>query len=804
MSRRNRTAADLLAATFLLIAALAGSIAPAAAQSADPFALPGNVTIADAVDLSGPGLSTIRIDGKDQENLVRLAWIDGTLHIDADDARTVGLPVSEDTNDTETGGYVPLDNFILAKWDFSQLDQTLIVKKFRKSDGVNYKDMGRPMRDPAEFRPMAAFLMDYDLTASAGASGSYAAGSFDARLARGDERLGTNFRVLSDPATGYNTVTRLNTALQMADRARGVTITVGDHITVGSNSQRPLRFGGIQIASDFALRPGIVSYPLPAFDGQVAVPTGIDLIINDKRFSAGELEAGEFAVRNVPVSPGRGEVSVVLRDELGREVVQTTKLYVSRELLRKGLWDGGVNIGTIRRNFGKRNADYRDLAATFLARRGLSDTLSLGASGELGAGIANLGAHGEVALGGVALATAEVRGSTGGGSSGALVRMGVESFGRGLSGRIEGVFPTKDYRDLAAASGDALPVSQINAMVNFDLRQYDARFLVSASRITRQKDPRYPTQTGSTTILRANARKSLADRLDVGLDLAWRKSDNSRISAMIGVMYRFGERTQAMGNVSRNGSRTSMQASLQRPDVQPGDYGYAVEATHAITDRLSGRGSYRTPNTRAEMQAEYVSGRIAARTGVRGTLIATGGTVFARNQTGGAYAFVQTGNVGGVTVMRENRLAGVSDEQGRVLVEQVTPLVPTQFDIDPDELPADVITGSTYRRVAVARGSVGRVEMDISAFRSLPVRVIDTNGKPLPLGMMLQSGRGESYMVGYDGLIDYNALSPAKTLRGEVRQGQACTITVPDGIAAIQGMAEIRAECSQTVIALAD
>lgn len=804
MSRRNRTAVDLFAATFLLIAALVGANAPAAAQSADPFALPGDVTIADAVDLSGPGLSTIRIDGIDQDDLVRLAWIDGVLNIDSDDARMVGLPVAQDAIDSEASGYVPLDSFVLATWDFSQLDQTLIVKKFRKSDGVNYKDLSRPTRDPAEFRPMTAFLMDYDLTASAGASGSYAAGAFDARIARGDERIGTNFRVLSDPAKGYNTVTRLNSALQMADRDKGVTITVGDHISVGSNSQRPLRFGGIQIASDFALRPGIVSYPLPAFDGQVAVPTGIDLVINDKRFSAGELEAGEFAVRNVPVSPGRGEVSVVLKDELGREVVQTTRLYVSRDLLRKGLWEGGVNIGAIRRNFGKRNADYRDLSMTFLARRGLSDTLSLGASGEVGAGIANLGAHGEVALGGVALVTGELRGSTGTGSSGALVRLGVESFGSGLSGRIEGIFPTQGYRDLAAASGDALPVSQINAMVNFDLRQYDTRFLVSASRITRRNDPRYPTSNGSTTILRANARKSLADRLDVGFDLAWRKSDNSRISAMVGIMYRFGERTQAMGNIARNGSRTSMQASVQRPDILPGDFGYGIEATRAISERLSGRGSYRTPNTRAEAQAEYVSGRFAARTGLRGTLIATGGTVFARNQTGGAYAFVQTGNVGGVTVMRENRLAGVSDDKGRVLVEQVTPLVPTQFDIDPDELPADVVTGSTYRRVAVARGSVGRVEMDISAFRSLPVRVIDANGQPLPLGMMLASEKGESYMVGYDGLIDYNALSPAKTLRGELRQGQACTLTIPGTVAAIEGMAQLQAECSTTVIALAD
>ncbi len=803
MSRPSPLAAEIFRAPLLLIAALFAQVlaAPvAAAQSNDPFALPSDVTIADAVDLSGPGLSSIRVDGREMDMLVRLAWIGEVLNIDADDARAVGLPV-----DAEMTGYVPVEDIYLASWDFSQLDQTLLVKKFRKSDGPNWKDFSNITREDAMFRPMTAFLFDYDLTGSAGGSGSYGAGSFNARLTRGDMVGGTAFRVLTDPGTGYDTLTRLATAASFADRERGVTWTAGDHISVGSNSMRALRLAGIQFASDFALRPGLIAYPLPAFDGQVAVPTGIDLIINDKRFSAGELEAGTFAVRNVPVSPGRGEVSVVLLDELGRERVETTQLYVSRELLREGLWEGGVNIGAIRRNFGKESGDYRDLALTFLYRRGVSDHRTIGASGELGAGIVNLGAHAETALGGVALATAELRASGSGSGAGALIRLGVESIGRGLSGRIEGVLPTKNYRDLASASGDALPVIQLNAMVNFDITT-ETRLLFSASHVSRHYDPRYPALPKTTKILRANTRTSIAEKLDAGFDLAWRRGSGSQLTAMLGLMYRFGERTQAMASVQHANSRIGAQATLQRPDVQPGDFGYGLEATHSISDRFSGRASYRTAYTRVEGQAEMVGGRSAVRGNLRGTLVATGGTVFARNQTGGAYAFVKTGNIGGITVTRENRFAGVSDSKGRVLVEQITPLVPVQFDIDPDELPADAVARSTYSRVAVARGSVGRVEMNITAFRSMPLRLVDVTGKALPLGMMLTSDGGVDYMVGYDGLIDFNALSGERELVGALDENDRCRVALPRDFATTglkDGQPpELVAKCDPGIIAI--
>lgn len=155
--------------------------------------------------------------------------------------------------------------------------------------------------------------------------------------------------------------------------------------------------------------------------------------------------------------------------------------------------------------------------------------------------------------------------------------------------------------------------------------------------------------------------------------------------------------------------------------------------------------------------------------------------------------------------MRENRVAGVTDGSGRLLVENVTPLVPMQFDVDPDLLPVDAVAKATYRRVIVGRGAVARVNMDVEAYRSQLIRLVDGLGRPLAAGTPLTAQpSGREYHVAFDGLVDVNGLSQDDELTLRQPAGGVCHIPLPDLSEASFDSPQITAECAASTIALKD
>ncbi len=67
---------------------------------------------------------------------------------------------------------------------------------------------------------------------------------------------------------------------------------VGDLTTDALSWSSSVRLGGIQIARDFSVRPDLITYPLPAFFGQAAVPSTVDLFVNGYRSTQANVQPG--------------------------------------------------------------------------------------------------------------------------------------------------------------------------------------------------------------------------------------------------------------------------------------------------------------------------------------------------------------------------------------------------------------------------------------------------------------------------------------------------------------------------------
>ena len=776
MRRSRRTAAErLLALVAALGAALGGGTALA---QTDPFALPTGITAQSVSAQAGPGLSEIAVDGETRARMVDLAWANGALTIDSDGARAAGLPVAPGQS-----GHVPLDSLRIAKWTFDAQRQRLEVQLLRKSDGANLIDMAYAPRKDGDSTPLTAFRLDYDLTATLAKGRTGAAALVEAALVRGNVAATSGFRVLTDPQPGSPAFLRLDSQVQVLFPRSGLTATAGDFISAGGQSQRAVRLGGIQLASDYSLRPDLVTVPLPAFTGQVSVPTGVDIITGDQRYTLGQVEPGEFTVRNVPSNAGRGEVAVIVRDALGRETIQNTRFYMSRSLLAPRLREFAINAGVVRRRYGLASNDYGPFAANLFYRRGISSRLTVEGTSEWTPGLINVGGRGDLALGGIALATFETRLSSeyATGLTGSLLNFGLESVGRRFSARVSASIPSSGYRDVASKLGDPLPPKEFLGQISFNLKNM-TQLQVSAGRQERRYDPRFTLFEPKVTFANASFRTQIRKNIDVFASLGYRSGLNRSVNAWAGVSIQLGKGRNAQGSVNGGtGMPVSANAGFYRRDTEQTRLGYGAEVQTGATERVAATVSYRAVHGRVEAQAERVAGLYGLRLNARGTVLVTGGTVFARNQTGGSYALVRTGKVAGVTVMRENRLAGVTRKNGVLLVENIAPQVPLTFDIDPEKLPSDALARATHRRIVVPRRAIGLVALDVVHFRPRPIRVTGPDGADLPVGtVLIAQPSGEQVMVGFEGLVDFNTEGGDTRIERIYEGGARCVIDTGD------------------------
>lgn len=773
MQSLSRRAASGLFAFVAGAAALTGT--PATAQT-DPFALPKSATAKAAQSAPvGPGLSEIEIDGRVYARLVELQGSGGALTIDAAGAQAAGLPVPDGTS-----GQIRLDTLKIYQWRFDALRQRLVVKRLRQSDGPNFRDFANRDHELAQRRTIAAIRVDYDLSLAAGRSGVHAGGLFSGALAKGDFAAVSTAQVVSGDNGAPVRVRRLDSFVQLRLPRGEAVATAGDFVSASSASQRPVRMAGLQLTSDFSHRLDMVTSPMPAFSGSVAVPTSLDILTGDQRYELGKLEPGEFTVRNIPTNPGRGSMTVLLKDSLGREVVRNVSFYQSSTLLKPGLQSFAVNAGFVRRRYGTDGDNYGPLAASAYYRRGLSPFLTLETSAESTGGLLNVGSRADFTIGNVALSSVELRASRDSAvGSGVLLNTSIESIGRGISLRAGASLPTSDYRDVASHLGDSPPRKQFFANIGFDLR----RAMPVQLSYVRQEPSRYPRTSRDAVrneLLSANLFYSPNSRVNFSLNGGMRQAEERSFFINAGVTIRFGPRASISAAASDGNGQTTSTLAYQYNDHQ--NSGLRAQATIGTLNRTARatvsaihEGRWITLTGAAVATANQLGGQFSA----TGSLIATGGTIYARSQSSNGYVLVRAGDVEGVPVKLENRFVGKTDSRGRLLVHNLRPMIPQHIDVDGTRLPADAVVLTSRHIVSVPVRAVGVVDIDAMYFKPVVLQIVDVEGAPLDAGLpVVAKPSGRETLVGFDGMVEFNTASGDRTLLITGVAG-SCRVDVP-------------------------
>jgi outer membrane usher protein len=715
----------------------------------------------------------VSIDGVPATEPVLVRRAGATLWMRADDLRALGVPVAGDAAEVALAGVPGLT------MQFDAAAQSLALSR---PQAVQRVRIAEPRTDAPTVSPTSwGASLDYDLTAARTGRYSSAGGVVDAVVfgPRGHFFAGAIVSTARYAGTGH--VTRLDTGFTAGDPRATRRLTIGDMISGAAENSRPVRLGGIQIATDFDLRPDLITYPVPAIAGSAAVPSALDLIVDGSRRSAGEVRAGQFAVTDVPVHTGVNAVTVAVRDALGRETRQTVSTYVSRALLRPGLTAYSVEAGFVRTGYATTADSYRDAAASATLRVGMTERLTVEAHTEVAGrvGVATFG--GALGLGGLGLASAGFGVSVAAAPEhhgGAQWSLGFERVGRPVSVAVRYLGRTRGWYDLASDGGAGTRDRQLSASLGFDLARFGTLGVTIADqgrgRVARPVDGVRVGGLPASTFATATYSVRIAQRLSLtataGTDTRRRRSGYLSIGALL----LWGRRDSAQGGVLVRSGSTSGTLDYVHAALEPGDVGYRVSAARGGVERIAGEASYQGASGFYLAQVERTAGVTAARVSARGALVLSGGTLLMADRLGGSFAVVDAQGQANVPVLRDHRVVGRTNRSGKLVVTNLRPYERTRLALDPMALGDEVTIDTAEQQVVPAARTGVPVRFGLQVGGSARVRLVDGAGAPIAAGARAVVNGSTAVPVGFDGELYAGALRAANTVVVTLPGGATC------------------------------
>ncbi len=640
------------------------------------------------------------------------------------------------------------------------------------------------------------FVLNYNLVTTSSGGRTLVQGQLDARVFSPVGVTSTGLLVQEGgPSPGARTTTRLESTYTYSDPDGLLRARIGDLITGGLAWTRPVRLGGVQVTTDFSLRSDLVTFPVPTIAGTVAVPSSVDVLVNDVQLLSRDVPPGPFELRQLPVVTGAGSVSVAITNALGQQETQTLPFYASNAMLARGLSAFSAEIGSVRMNYGVLSDDYRSAAASGSIRRGVADWLTMEAHLEASP-LAAMGGGGASAtvgsLGVVSFTTAfsTSRGRTGGLGYAAFERI---SSRISLTGSVQLTSPR--YRDVAASYGDTAPRLAARAGFGLSLGQGGAlgiqftmirrnpvtsgapSFAMGQAYAGFSQSVSYAIKpaTRTTLLSLSYSRPAFSDRAylyaTAFTDLSHRRS----MGAVIGISIPLGGRTAVSMSGNAGGGQSFGTVQATRSAAEIGDYGFQVASSVGQPTRQTADLQYRASEALLDIGADRTAGHTAYRASAQGAVALADGRLFAANTIYDSFAVVDTSGIAGIHVLQENRPVGETDGSGTRLVTNLRSYEANQLGIDARDVPLDASFGTPTQTVRPQDRSGVVVRFAMQPMQGALLRLVDAAGHPIQVGSraVLRSNR-QAATVGFDGEAFVTGLAASNVLDVTRQDGSAC------------------------------
>lgn len=605
---------------------------------------------------------------------------------------------------------------------------------------------------PPRSRP--GVMLDYDLTVSSSA-GSISSGATLEAVAFSQFGNIVSSALVTNSASGRS-VTRLDTYWRYDLPHRMETLIVGDSVGIGGGWSRPARYGGIRWGCDFGMRPGFVTLPQLSLTGEAALPSTVDVLVNNTRRMSRSVQPGPFELSNVPIVSGAGEIGLVVRDLLGRETVVRQSYYASPRLLAPGLSDFSLEAGRLRTGYGSDTA-YGAAFGTATWRQGLRNSLTGEARLEWQGQRRAAGVELDGLLGawGVARVALAVSGNNmpSAHDSGRLVQAGIERSTLRGGGALQYEHAGRGFAPFGDAPG-ALAVAQ-RARDRWLASLGGSLWGAVSGGASFVRQTRWNGE--QVQMLGLSLNQSLWQKVSLALAINKRLDSERSLTCAISLNLPLGAGIGASSQVSRggNGKLTSSVSASGNAPAGPG-LGWRVQAASPESQRAQLGLQYNTSAAEWALDAtSSAKGQLATRVDGRGTVGWLEGMAFASRPVGqSSVAVIKVDGIKGVPVLRNYQVVAVTDARGLAFVPGLLPWQKNRIEIDALALPLDIEVSSTERDIIpFARSGM---LLDFNARRSRQALLVlhQRDGTPVPIGARVRLlPAGPEFIVGRRGEV---------------------------------------------------
>jgi outer membrane usher protein len=763
--RSRRPLADPLLLGWLAFAACAAT-AVFAEPAADGARQPTDASTAAeemwlAVTLNGqPSEATVLVLGEPKGHL----WVRGT------ELESWRLPVPRAGGRSYLGeAYYPLDALAGLTYRVDEPNQALVIEApARLFDRVRIAGTTRDYV-PVPSPPLGGFF-NYD-TVVMNSDRTFGASALLEASVFGSAGAAVT-RVIERYQDGSTRSVRLDSTWTLDRPQAAASLRVGDSITGASRWWGgAVRFGGVQWASNFATRPGLVTLPLPTLSGESALPSSLELYVNDALRLRQNVPGGPFSVQDVPLVTGDGQIRLVVRDMLGREQVITQSYYSSPRLLRPGLNEFSIEAGLARENLGIASNDYGRPLIVGTDRVGLTERLTGEIHGELLRDQQTVGLAAGLLFQGVGMLSAAVAGSRTPAGAGQLVSLGFERTARRLSVGISAQRASERFTQLGQLREEAAPRLVSQMFANLALGRLGSVSLLGARQEFRERpsveilSARYSAEIRGLGYLSVSALRTMERERDTLFAVNFTRA--------------LGYRTSTSAGATVHAAGVSGQMQVQQSLPAGSGTGYRLRADAGETQSAYGAFSWQNEVGTYEVDAQQLGHSTLARAGASGGFAMLGERVFASRQIDSSFAVAKVGDEADVRIYRDNQLVGRTDSQGYAILPGLRAYQDNLISIEQADLPLDVaIEAMQVEAVPRFRSGV-LLRFPVERSRGALLTVVLEDGEPLPVGALVQaSGEGQSFPAGLRGEVYVTALEARNHLRASWRNGH-CSFEMP-------------------------
>lgn len=735
---------------------------PAANPAAKPAVLPAALPAAPVPDAAQDLYLEVSVNGEPTGQIVRFSRGKSGLRVSVATLRELGLDPSAFGLGEQ--GEVDLDQVRGLRYDYDAGRQSVAL---RLDDSLRQPFLlqARSTEPPAPTTVAPGLLLNYNAYVQVRPQRSALAFNELRYFNRHGVLTSTGLLTLSSLERDY---LRYETYWNMSDPDTLRSFQVGDLVSSSLSWNRSLRMGGVQWSKSFALRPDLLTYPVAAVRGSALVPSSLALYVNGIQQLSASVPSGPFVLNQVSGISGAGEATVVTRDAFGRTTTTAMPLYIDTRMLASGLSEYSMEAGFVRRGFGQTSFGYKaSPVANASGRYGWSDSVTLEAHGEAGAGLLNAGAGGLFGLRQAGVFNASATASTGK-QTGWQGGLGYQYIGRRIGVDAQTTHASRGYADLAARDGS--PVARAASRLSMNLSLPGEQSL-SLSWIAYRAPPAEPAR-----IVSLSYAITLLRRVFFSVSAFQDQKNRNNRGLFFSLSTGFGNGVSGGALSGRQNGVVQRGVNLSRSPDLDGGIGWALQRGETGDSPFSqAQASYLGRYGQLSALVQSGIGPASATLEASGALVGMGGTLAATRNVGGGFALVSTDGVPNVPVVHENRLIGATNAAGFLLIPNLNPYVGNRVSIDASALPADARLSATHATVAPKRLSGMLVSFPVQRYRAASVVLHDAAGAPLPLGMPVRHAEsGAGTIVGYDGIAFIDNLQQENHL--EAGQGASlCT-----------------------------